>query len=168
MSRDAAQPIFRTALEADLPLIIALLADDALGSLREKPQDPGDSALASYRAAFEAISADPNHELLVAELDGSVVGVLQLSFIPHLTYEGGWRAQIEGVRVSKELRSRGVGQALVESAIARAQRKGCHLVQLTTDRRRPKALKFYVGLGFQATHEGLKLHLLAPIPSATS
>ena len=146
----------RTATEADLRSIVSLLANDPLGAVRE---DSGDSLSPAYRAAFQAISADPNHELLVADLEGAVVGVLQLSFIPHLTYGGGWRAQIEGVRVSEELRSRGVGQALFESAIARARDKGCHLVQLTTDRRRPEALKFYIGLGFEPTHDGLKLHL---------
>ena len=113
----------------------------------------------AYRTAFNTISRDPNHELLLADLDGSVAGVLQLSFIPHLTYQGGWQAQIEGVRVSAELRSRGVGQALVGAAIARAKENGCHLVQLTTDRRRPEALRFYLGLGFETTHHGLKLHL---------
>jgi GNAT superfamily N-acetyltransferase len=147
---------FRAATEADLPTIVSLLANDPLGASRE---DSGGLLSPAYRAAFQAISADPNHELLVAELEGAVVGVLQLSFIPHLTYEGGWRAQIEGVRVCKGLRSRGVGQALLEFAISRAREKGCHLVQLTTDRRRPEALRFYLGLGFEATHEGMKLHL---------
>jgi GNAT superfamily N-acetyltransferase len=97
--------------------------------------------------------------LLVADLGGAVVGVLQLSFLPHLTYQGGWRAQIEGVRVSEEVRSGGVGQALLESAIDRARERGCHVVQLTTDRRRPRALQFYLKLGFEVTHDGLKLHL---------
>ena len=104
-------------------------------------------------------AADDNQDLLVADIEGYVVEVLQLSFILHLTYKGGWRAQIEGVRVAEEVRSRGVGQALFDEAIARAKRKGCHLVQLTTDRRRPEALKFYLRLGFKATHDGLKLHL---------
>ena len=147
---------FRTATESDLPAIVSLLADDPLGTFRESS---GDSLSPAYRAAFQAISADPNHDLMVADLEGAVVGVLQLSFIPHLTYEGGWRAQIEGVRVSEEQRSRGVGRALFDEAIARARNRGCHLVQLTTDRRRPDALKFYLGLGFEATHDGLKLHL---------
>lgn len=147
---------FREARETDLPSIVSMLANDPLGASREE----SDASLSpAYRAAFEAISADPNHQLLVADLDGDVVGVLQLSFLPHLTYRGGWRAQIEGVRVSEELRSRGVGQALLESAIVRARKRGCHLVQLTTDRRRPRALQFYLGLGFEATHDGLKLHL---------
>ncbi len=155
---DPATLEFRVAASADLASMVALLADDPLGALREN-EASGDVPSPAYRAAFEVISADPNHELLVADLGGTVVGVLQLSFIPHLTYEGGWRAQIEGVRVSKAVRARGVGQALLESAIARAKQRGCHLIQLTTDRRRPEALQFYLGLGFEATHEGLKLHL---------
>lgn len=150
------EPELRAATEGDLPSIVALLASDPLGALRETT---GEELSPSYRAAFEAIAADPNHELLVADLGGTVVGVLQLSYLPHLTYEGGWRAQIEGVRVAAAHRSRGVGQAMMEAAIERARTRGCHLVQLTTDRRRPEALRFYVGLGFEPTHEGLKLHL---------
>jgi len=153
---DQAALEFREATEADLPSIVSLLANDPLGALRERS---GDLLSPAYRAAFEAIWVDPNHELRVADLGGTVVGVLQLSFLPHLTYEGGWRAQIEGVRVSEALRSRGVGRALLESAIASARDRGCHLVQLTTDRRRPEALEFYLGLDFEATHDGLKLHL---------
>ena len=153
---DQAELEFRAATEEDLRSIVSLLANDPLGALRE---DSAHSLSPAYREAFQAIAADPNHELLIADLEGSVVGVLQLSFIPHLTYEGGWRAQIEGVRVSGELRSRGVGRALFGAAIERAKERGCHLVQLTTDRRRPEALKFYLGLGFEATHDGLKLHL---------
>lgn len=147
---------FRVAVEEDLASIVSLLASDPLGALREHASD---SLSSNYRTAFQAISSDPNHELLVADIESAVIGVLQLSFIPHLTYEGGWRAQIEGVRVSEELRSRGVGRALLESAISRAKDRGCHLVQLTTDKRRPEALEFYLGLGFEATHHGMKLHL---------
>lgn len=148
----------RAASEDDLLAIVGLLADDPLGACRESSEGGGDVPLA-YRAAFRAIAADPNHELLVADLDGTAVGVLQLSFLPHLTYQGGWRAQVEGVRVSREVRGRGVGRTLLEEAITRARARGCHLVQLTTDRRRPEALAFYLGLGFEATHHGLKLHL---------
>ena len=146
----------RSAEEADLPTIVALLVDDPLGARRE---DASEELASDYRTAFQAIAAADNQDLLVADIEGYVVEVLQLSFIPHLTYKGGWRAQIEGVRVAEEVRSRGVGQALFDEAIARAKRKGCHLVQLTTDRRRPEALKFYLRLGFKATHDGLKLHL---------
>ena len=147
----------RSAEEADLPTIVALLVDDPLGARRE---DASEELASDYRTAFQAIAAaDDNQDLLVADIEGYVVGALQLSFILHLTYKGGWRAQIEGVRVAEEVRSRGVGQALFDEAIVRAKRKGGHLVQLTTDRRRLEALKFYLRLGFKATHDGLKLHL---------
>lgn len=149
-------PLLRPAAEPDLPALVALLADDPLGALRE---GEGGAPSAAYRKAFRAIVADPNHELLVAEEDGAVVGLLQLSFLPHLTYEGGWRAQIEGVRVARDHRSRGIGRIMLEAAVERARERGCHLVQLTTDRRRPEALEFYLGLGFQDSHHGMKLHL---------
>lgn len=151
--------MIRAATETDLPVIVSLLANDPLGALRETA---GEALSSRYRAAFKAIDGDPHHHLLVSEVEGSVVGVLQLSYLPHLTYEGGWRAQIEGVRVDEAVRSRGVGRAMIEAAIEMARKRGCHLVQLTTDRRRPKALDFYLNLGFEASHEGLKLHLTGP------
>ena len=147
---------YRSGTREDLPTLVALLANDVLGSLRE---DPNEDDLASYLRSWEAIDADPNHLLLLAEAEQGVVGMLQLSFIPHLTYVGGWRAQVEGVRVAEHARSEGVGRRLLEAAISRARERGCHLVQLTTDRRRPDALRFYESLGFEATHHGLKLHL---------
>ena len=147
---------FRTARESDLSTIVELLAHDPLGSQRERPTDPLPS---SYLDAFAAISSDPNQELIVCELQDEVVGVLQLTFIPGITYRGGWRAQIEGVRVAESVRSQGVGQAMFEWAIDQARERGCRLVQLTTDSQRPQALRFYESLGFAATHHGLKLHL---------
>ena len=147
---------FRQANRSDIRRIVSLLADDPLGEQREQ-LDP--SLPESYYAAFFAIDADPNNELVVAELDEQMVGVLQLTFVPGLTYQGGWRAQIEGVRVASDVRSRGIGKALVEWAVDRARRRGCRLVQLTTDKARPEALRFYEDVGFRATHEGLKLLL---------
>ena len=147
---------FRRAIRADLPEIVRLLADDPLGSKRERYELP---LPASYLAAFEAIESDPNNELVVACLGERVVGVLQLTFIPYLTYQGSWRALIEGVRVDSGARSAGIGKALFEWAIERARERGCHLVQLTTDKTRPGALRFYEALGFVASHEGMKLHL---------
>jgi GNAT superfamily N-acetyltransferase len=147
---------FRRARRGDLPAIVHLLADDPLGAQREADTWP---LPASYGAAFDAIDADPNQELVVAECGGAVVGVLQLTFIPSLTYRGGWRALIEGVRVAAALRSAGVGQRLFEWAIARARERGCHLLQLTSDKARPDAIRFYERLGFVASHEGLKLPL---------
>jgi len=96
---------------------------------------------------------------VVAEIDGEPVGTLQLTFIPYLTYQGGWRALIEGVRVDAKIRSAGLGKAMVEHAIRRARERGCHLVQLTTDKARPEAKRFYETLGFVASHEGMKLPL---------
>jgi GNAT superfamily N-acetyltransferase len=133
-----------------------MLADDALGAQREKYGQPLPD---SYYAAFEAITADANNELLTACLADRVVAVLQLTFIPYLTYGGSWRALIEGVRVDGSVRSHGVGRKLVERAIERARQRGCHLVQLTSDKTRADAIRFYESLGFVASHEGMKLHL---------
>ena len=159
LAPDATAPdaiTIREAVARDLASLVTLLADDPLGAQREVP---GPEALARYGAAFEAIRERPDHTLLVADRGGTPVAVLQLSFLPHLTYTGGWRAQIEGVRVAAELRSAGLGRRLLEAAIERARLRGCHLVQLTTDARRPAARAFYERLGFQATHHGMKLHL---------
>ena len=147
---------FRRARAEDLAEIVRMLADDSLGAKRERYETPLPE---SYARAFRAISEDPNNELAVACRDGTVIGVLQLTFIPSLTYQGGWRAQIEGVRVDAGARAHGLGTALFQWAIGRARERGCHLVQLTTDKQRPDARRFYESLGFVASHEGMKLHL---------
>ena len=147
---------FRKAKREDVPAIVRLLADDPLGAKRERFETPLPE---SYLRAFEAIDADPNNELVVACIGDEVVGVLQLTFIPYLTYQGGWRALIEAVRVDAKLRSQGVGKALFEWAIERSRSRRCHLVQLTTDKSRGDAKRFYDSLGFSASHEGMKLHL---------
>ena len=146
----------RPARRGDLPGIVQLLADDPLGATREVTAVPLPGA---YQAAFDAIEEDPNNELLVAASGSQLVGVLQLTFIPYLTYQGGWRAVIEGVRVARSSRSAGVGGRMFEWAIARARERGCVLVQLTTDKTRPEAIRFYQRLGFSASHEGMKLRL---------
>ena len=97
--------------------------------------------------------------MVVATFEDGVVGVLQLTFIPSLTYQGGWRAQIEGVRVKSEFRSKRLGQNMLQWAIKRARERNCHMMQPTTDKERPNALRFYESLGFNASHEGLKLRL---------
>ena len=149
--------IVRDAVRDDVPRIVQLLADDDLGRRRESAATPLDDA---YWRAFDAIDADPNHRLVVLEAaDRPVAGCLQLSFLPHLTFRGGWRAQIEAVRVAADRRGAGHGRALFEWAIEAARRRDCHLVQLTTNVRRPAALAFYEALGFEATHQGLKLYL---------
>ena len=155
------EPIIRPAQRRDLEQIVALLADDPLGSDRECAQTPLDQG---YIDAFGSIDLDPNHELAVLQVDGTVAGVLQISFIPSMTYRGGWRAQIEGVRVGPSLRGRGYGTKLFRWSIDRARARGCRMVQLTTDKTRPDALRFYESLGFRASHEGLKLHF----PTRTS
>jgi GNAT superfamily N-acetyltransferase len=147
---------FRKAARTDAPEIVRLLADDPLGAKRERYELP---LPAAYLAAFDAIEADANNELVVASLGERVVGVLQLTFIPYLTNQGAWRALIEGVRVDSGVRSAGVGKALLEWAIARARERGCRMVQLTTDKSRADAKRFYEKLGFVASHEGMKLHL---------
>ncbi|MCB0076216.1 MAG: GNAT family N-acetyltransferase [Anaerolineales bacterium] len=147
---------FRAATISDLPRLVAMLTDDPLGATRECAAMPLD---ARYRRAFAAIDRDPNNELIVAERDGAIVAMLQLTLIPNLSRCGMWRAQIEGVRVARSARSQGVGQALLAWAMARARDAGCGLVQLTTDKARPDAHRFYERLGFVASHEGLKLTL---------
>lgn len=152
------EPSFRKAERSDLPHLVRMLADDPLGSKRERFEMP---LPASYLEAFDTIAADPNNELIVACVDGRIVGMLQITFIPYLTYRGGWRALIEGVRIDSGVRSLGLGKALLQWAIARARERRCHMVQLTTDKTRPEAQRFYEALGFEATHEGMKLHLAA-------
>jgi ribosomal protein S18 acetylase RimI-like enzyme len=148
--------IYRPARFEDLPAIVKMLADDPLGAQRETYTIP---LPFSYKLAFATIAADPNNELIVAEADSKVAGVLQVTFIPNLTYEGRWRALIEGVRVSKSHRSSGIGRGLIESAVDLAKERGCLMVQLTTDKSRPEALRFYEKLGFTASHEGMKMKL---------
>jgi GNAT superfamily N-acetyltransferase len=152
-------PSFRRARRDDVPAIVRLLADDPLGRDREVAS-PEPSA--AYWRAFDAVDRDGRNLLVVAELDGEVVGTLQLTFIPSLTRQGGERAQVEGVRVDARHRDRGLGRSLLGWAVEQARARGCRLVQLTTDKRRPDALRFYESLGFRATHEGLKLPLEPP------
>lgn len=147
---------FRNARLEDVEKIVEMLADDKLGSERERFESPLPK---SYYDAFSAIDSDPNNELILACLDEEIVGVQQVTFTPYLTYQGGWRATIEGVRTASSVRGQGIGSQLIGYAITRAKTRGCHLVQLTTDKKRPEALHFYEQLGFSATHEGMKLKL---------
>lgn len=145
--------LIREAVNADLPAIAALLADDGLGRGREAPGDP------AYGEAFERMRAQPGNVYLVAERDGQVIGCLQFTLIHGLSRKGMSRAQIEGVRVAAEARGAGVGETLFRAAIDRAREAGAGLVQLTTDRERPDARRFYERLGFSASHIGMKLSL---------
>jgi len=142
--------IVREAAEADIDAIARLLADDGLGRGREAPGDP------IYARAFAAMSAQPGNVYLVAEAGGELVGCLQFTVIHGLSRKGASRAQIEGVRVHADHRGRRIGEALFEAAFERAAASGCNLVQLTTDRSRADAQRFYQRLGFEATHWGMK------------
>ncbi|WP_306184531.1 GNAT family N-acetyltransferase [Streptomyces sp. MK5] len=144
----------REAVTGDVPAIVAMLADDPLGAQRESPDD-----LAPYLAALERLSADPNQHLVVAVREGSVVGTLQLTVIPGLSRRGATRSIIEAVRIHADERGSGLGTQLIEWAIAESRRQGCQLVQLTSDRTRTDAHRFYERLGFEASHIGFKLPL---------
>jgi GNAT superfamily N-acetyltransferase len=144
---------FRTARFDDVPAIVALLADDPLGSQRERTGTPLD---ACYVAAFRAIEADANQQLAVVCDGEDIVGTLQLSFIPGIARMGAWRGQIEAVRIAAHRRDSGLGQKMIEWAIDQCRARGCSLVQLTTDKSRADAHRFYEKLGFVASHEGYK------------
>lgn len=148
----------RRAQRADLPRLLELLADDTLGRNREGigSDDP------AYIRAFDAIDRDPNQLLLLAELDGRVVGMLQVTYIPGLSRRGAWRANIEAVRVDSSVRGRGIGGWLMGRALDNARKRGCRLAQLTSDRQRTEAHRFYERHGFKDSHIGYKLSLEAP------
>lgn len=147
---------FRKATKNDIPKIVEMIADDELGKTRENYQIP---LPIEYLQAFENIDSDQNQELIVVENENSeIIGTLQLSFIQYLTYRGGIRAQIEAVRIRKDKRGLGIGKTMFKWVIERAKERNAHLLQLTTDKKRPEAIKFYEDLGFKATHEGMKIH----------
>lgn len=148
--------VFRLAKREDLPSIVRLLADDEMGSQRERFDDPLPEA---YYKAFEQIVKDSNHELIVAELEGYVIGTLHLMFLPSISFQGGLRAQIESVRVDGELRGQGIGSEMMKRAVERAKGRDAHLVQLTTHMSREEAHRFYERLGFSKSHVGMKLSL---------
>jgi GNAT superfamily N-acetyltransferase len=150
------QLVFRKATADDLPYILSLLADDSIGAGREIR---GESVSTEYVQAFETMSQDGNQLLAVAEDAGRVIGTLQLSFIPGLSRGGAWRGQIEAVRVASDRRGEGIGEAFLKWAITTCRERGCKLVQLTTDKRRLDAHRFYDRLGFVDSHVGYKLQL---------
>jgi GNAT superfamily N-acetyltransferase len=155
MERDL-QLVYRAATERDLPALVDMLAEDALGAAREDNSSPLNKR---YLDAFRAIDSDSNNSLIVVEESGKPVGMLQLTFIPYLTHTGSWRCLIEGVRIHRDYRGRGLGGAFIRYAIEQARERSCSIVQLTSDKQRPDALRFYETLGFKASHEGLKLRL---------
>ncbi len=153
----SSQVVLRRAEASDVPAIIELIAADQLGATRDGVRTAED--LAAYQAAFEAIDRDPAHLLVVAQSGPDIVATMQLSFLPGLARRGALRAQIEAVRVHQAYRSAGLGSAIVTWAIGESRRRHCALVQLTTDKSRAAAHRFYQRLGFIATHEGMKLAL---------
>jgi len=146
----------RRARREDVAAIVALLADDHLGASREVVSDP---PAPSYLDAFDAIDLNDNILLAVAEMQGQVVGCLQIDYLPGLSRRGAWRGQLEAVSVARPLRGSGVGTAMIRWAIARCRERGCTLVQLTSHKSRTDAHRFYARLGFEASHEGMKLTL---------
>ena len=147
---------FRLAKKDDLFDIVRMLSDDTLGATREKFEPILSD---NYLKAFENISKDQNQELTIVEMNGEKVGTYHLTFIQYLTHQGGLRAQIEAVRTNSNYRGKGIGTKIFEYIIERAKQKGCNMVQLTSDKQRPEAIKFYETVGFIATHEGMKLKL---------
>jgi len=147
---------FRKATTKDVPSIVKMIADDNLGKLRENYQYPLSE---TYYKAFENINKDLNQELIVVDNDKEeIIGTLQLSYLQYLTYQGGIRAQIEAVSITREFRGKGIGKLMFQWAIERAKYKNAHVLQLTTDKSRPDVILFYEKLGFKASHEGMKLH----------
>ena len=147
---------FRLANAVDLPDIVRMLSDDFLGQQRERLEDPLPEG---YFKAFNEIDADKNNELVIAELDGAIVGTLQLTFTPSISFQGGKRATVESVRVDQAYRGKGIGREMMLWAIERAKEKGCISMQLTTNADRADAHRFYKNLGFSASHVGMKLKL---------
>jgi len=147
---------FRQATKKDVPSIVAMIANDKLGMQREDYKTPLPE---KYYLAFQNIDQDQNQELIVIENEATeIIGTMQLSFIQYLTYQGGIRAQIEAVRIHEDQRGQGIGEKLFLWAIERAKQRGAHLLQLTTDKKRPEAISFYKKLGFVDSHEGMKMH----------
>ncbi len=144
---------FRDARRDEGPQIVELIAADPIAASREAAGGDG------YLAAFDDIAADPRNRIIVADVDGQVAGTLQLTLIPGLSRGGMLRGQIEAVRVAPGQRGQGLGRAMISWAVDEARRAGCGLVQLTSDKRRAGAIRFYQSLGFEATHEGFKATL---------
>jgi GNAT superfamily N-acetyltransferase len=154
---DEGSAVLRRARSEDVATIVGLIAADQLGATRDGVRDEADRA--AYEQAFRAIDNDPAHLLLVAENGNGVIGTMQLSFLPGLARRGALRAQIEAVRVADGTRGSGLGAAMMQWAIEEARRRGCALVQLTSDKSRTDAHRFYQRLGFVSSHEGMKLAL---------
>ncbi len=147
---------FRDATFADLPAIVALLVEDTLGEKREDPSLPLDPA---YERAFHIITANPDQRQIVAEQDGVIIATMQLTFIPGIAFRGVWRGQIEAVRVAGRLRGQGIGATMIEWGVEQCRARDCRMVQLTSDKSRGAAHRFYERLGWARSHEGFKINL---------
>lgn len=145
--------IFRDAVRADLQRVVELIADDAVAARRTGTYGE------PHVRGFEAIVASPDNELVVAESEGAVIGVMQLTYIPGISRNGASRLLVEAVRVDSALRGQGIGRLLMEHAHERGRARGCALAQLTSDKQRPEAHRFYRSLGYEQSHEGFKLPL---------
>jgi GNAT superfamily N-acetyltransferase len=156
LSTPSGPVLLRKAGRADVPAVVELFAEDELSTGNDGIDDVG---LQPYLDAFDMLDADPAHLLVVAEAAGRVVGTLQLSVLPGLARRGALRAQLEGVHVRSGSRGSGLGAAMVRWAVAESRRRGCALVQLTSQKRRTDAHRFYLRLGFTDSHEGFKLTL---------
>ena len=148
--------LLRNATADDLPEIVRMLADDFLGHIRERYEEPLPE---SYVNALREIEADANNELIVAESNGEIVGTFQLTYTPSISFQGGKRATVESVRVDEQRRGKGIGREMMLWAIDRAKQKGCVSMQLTTNAERTDAHRFYENLGFSGTHLGMKIKL---------
>ncbi|MEO5938968.1 MAG: GNAT family N-acetyltransferase [Sphingomonas sp.] len=147
---------YRDAAEDDLPTIVRLLAEDQIGGRKDDPGEPLDPV---YAAAFAAIESDANQRLIVVEMDGAIVGTMQLSFLPGLLNRGAWRGQIEAVRIAADQRSKGLGAQMIGWAVEQCRARGCFMAQLTSNNDRVAAHRFYERLGWQKSHAGFKLYL---------
>lgn len=147
---------FRDATRTDLPTIVRLLAEDQIGGRADDPSAPLDPA---YLAAFDAIERDPDHRLIVAEIEGAIAGTMQLTLLPGLLNRGAWRGQIEAVRVAADQRSLGLGARMIGWALAWFREHGCFMAQLTSNNDRARAHAFYEKLGWAKSHAGFKLYL---------
>jgi GNAT superfamily N-acetyltransferase len=150
----SSSPAIALATRDDVPAILALLADDDLGA---HPEASGHGDLAPYLDAFDDLAADPRSALYVARLGTRVVGTFQLFVLRQLAHRGGFVMQVESVHVASDVRGRGIGEAMMRFAVDEARRRGCHRVQLTSNKRRVDAHRFYERLGFVASHQGFKL-----------
>ncbi len=150
--------IFRRATRKDLQRIVEMLVDDKLGATRENPS-ASKKLNSSYVEAYSQIEKDPNQYLMLAVMDNNIVGTCHLTLIPSLTYQGALRLQIEAVRVDSDSRGQKIGSSIINEAIDYARANGAKIIQLTTNKQRPEARQFYEIMGFEASHEGMKMHL---------